>query len=398
MDFQTVMMPPGTRKETPEGYLQAQAAVGRVGVLYYARDELKGMDGLPAKKRIGVMITSQSLFDQETKDSLALKPLTLRHPGEDVTASNQKDYKVGTVGENIDRTDDEKLAARIQIEDADAVAKVKAGQLEQLSLGVYRKLEREAGTFQGDQYDYVVRLPQEVNHVALVERGRAGAGVRVFDKSGEDSEMNEDEIKQLLADELGKQQNTLVAGLASSLDAALKPFAERLDALDKKMGEGKCGSGKEEEDEGMGKKKDGKKAKTEDEIRAEVAADMATRADVLAKVKPLLTSDAYEAVKDGEISAIIRKALDGKVENLDGKSDDYLIGQLDSVSNRRAAQAQGAEDTDEHGFTKPKTKGQMLKDQGLSPGASARNVFDLRGKSFNADEYQHKQIAQAGGK
>ena len=84
----------GTRERTPEGYLKANAAIMQVGVMAYASDEL-GIAGEPHK--VDLYRGPESVFDDATLASFSGKPLTIGHPGEDVTSANYARLAVGHI-------------------------------------------------------------------------------------------------------------------------------------------------------------------------------------------------------------------------------------------------------------------------------------------------------------
>ena len=66
-----------SRQRTPEGFLRATAAVMRTGIQQYETAEL----GLPGPNRVvGVFRGAESVFADETRDSLKGKPVTMGHP------------------------------------------------------------------------------------------------------------------------------------------------------------------------------------------------------------------------------------------------------------------------------------------------------------------------------
>lgn len=83
----------------------------------------------------------------------------------------------------------------------------------ELSLGYYCKYRPEVGTHNGQRYDFV-QYDLEGNHIALVDCGRMGSGVRVFDSKTmvfDSMEINmEKKAKTLDADELRDEVSALL--------------------------------------------------------------------------------------------------------------------------------------------------------------------------------------------
>lgn len=66
--------------------------------------------------------------------------------------------------------------------DSEAIAGIESGQIEQLSAGYYYTADMTPGEYEGKAYDGVMRNIIG-NHIALVERGRAGPDVVVADQN-----------------------------------------------------------------------------------------------------------------------------------------------------------------------------------------------------------------------
>lgn len=150
---------------TDEGFLRGRAVLTNVGVFPYLmadgsiRQELRLPD---------------EVFDEESLKSLRGKPITLDHPmdGErKVNPENAKDLVVGAVGDRISQ-DGYRVAAQVSIFRNDAVSAVQNGK-RALSCGYNCEVEPTAGVWMGVRYDAIQRKIR-YNHVALVDRGRAG--------------------------------------------------------------------------------------------------------------------------------------------------------------------------------------------------------------------------------
>ena len=166
------------RERTPEGFLQATAALTRAGVQRYSSEEL----GLPGPSReVGIYRPTDTVFADETRASARMKPVTVGHPAVDVTPANYRDLAVGHLGDEAFQIDDRRLGAALTLTDAEAISRVEGGN-DQVSAGYYMSVLPECGTFDGQDYDYRMNGPMQINHVALVDQGRAGPSVRIFDE------------------------------------------------------------------------------------------------------------------------------------------------------------------------------------------------------------------------
>ena len=150
---------------------------------------------------------AEELSKPETVASFNGVPVQLRHHAEFADAP-ARETRVGATG-----TDAEwrapYLMNSLTIFDADAQKAINTGALRELSAAYHYRPEIKAGEFDGQHYDFIMRDIRG-NHLALVEEGRAGADVLVYD-SKPGAKMNRlEEIKAKLAE------------LTEEVDAALK--------------------------------------------------------------------------------------------------------------------------------------------------------------------------------
>lgn len=147
---------------TPEGYLTGRAIVTNVGVFPYIQK-----DGTVRRE----LRLPEEVFNWDSLESLKMLPLTNEHPAEAVTSDNIKQFQVGHLGSSID-TDPYHVSAPIVITDKDTIEMSKKGK-RALSCEYSVEIEDKAGVWCGVAYDAVQRNIR-YNHVALVDRGRAG--------------------------------------------------------------------------------------------------------------------------------------------------------------------------------------------------------------------------------
>ena len=156
---------------TDNGFLKLKATVGRVGVLNY-----RLADGTIRRE----LRAPEEVFHKDSLDSLAMVPLTLDHPprattGGLVAPSNAGDHVVGHTGENTFKVGDDRIGASVMVVHDRAIKAIEGG-IRQLSPGYTTRLDHTPGVWNGQAYDAVQRQIR-YNHVALVERGRAGPTV-----------------------------------------------------------------------------------------------------------------------------------------------------------------------------------------------------------------------------
>lgn len=167
-------------RRTSDGYLAVRAKAARTGVYQYAGHEVdpENKHGLRDQASVNVLRDDADVFDKRSVHSFIGKPITNDHPTEAVTASNWKDHAGGVVMGAI--RDGDHLAFDLLLTDAKAIAAVDAGKVE-LSNGYTANLA--FGDFAAaDGTKCPVKQTSILgNHVALVDRGRAGSSCRIGD-------------------------------------------------------------------------------------------------------------------------------------------------------------------------------------------------------------------------
>lgn len=182
MQFQDALTLDAPRK-LRDGYLVAQALAARAGVYDYLGSEV---DPQGAKFKpndvVKVYRPAEEVFAADSVASFFAKPITNDHPTVSVTADNWKQHTRGAVMGAKRRVIDkeEYLAFDLALMDADAISAVESGKRE-LSNGYACDLAFEDGTApDGTAYQAVQRNIRG-NHVAIVDRGRAGSQCRIGD-------------------------------------------------------------------------------------------------------------------------------------------------------------------------------------------------------------------------
>lgn len=164
----------GTRR-TADGYLVAEVRTARAGIQDYAGFEV----GKPEMSVVKVYRPADQVFAKDSLGSYAHRPVTNDHPAEAVTAETWKDVAVGQIGDEVAR-DGEFVRIPLIVMDAAAIKAIEDGKRE-LSAGYTCDLAFEAGTTpDGQTYDAIQRNIK-INHVAIVQHGRAGSQARIGD-------------------------------------------------------------------------------------------------------------------------------------------------------------------------------------------------------------------------
>ncbi|TWB61684.1 hypothetical protein FBZ98_1011029 [Rhizobium sp. ERR 922] len=174
MNFTDAVTVAGTRRRD-DGYLVADARIARTGIQTYLGSEV----GKPEMSTVRVLRPGSEVFAEDTMKSAAHRPVTNDHPPEMVTSDNWKKYAVGQTGDEV-AGEDIYIRVPLMVSDESTIKDIEAGKQE-LSAGYTCDLDFTAGkTLAGEAYDAVQRNIR-INHVAVVQRGRAGSKVRIGD-------------------------------------------------------------------------------------------------------------------------------------------------------------------------------------------------------------------------
>jgi hypothetical protein len=166
---------------TPEGYLVVRARAARTGVYDYSGVQVDpdNKHGLKDQAVVKVLRDADTVFDARAMASFVGKPVTIGHPTVAVTSDNWKDYSSGAI-HRVARDGDYFDITAI-ISDQAGIDAVNGGTRE-LSNGYTAELE--FGDFIApDGTRCPVRQSRITggNHVALVDRGRAGPECAIKD-------------------------------------------------------------------------------------------------------------------------------------------------------------------------------------------------------------------------
>lgn len=318
-----------TRSMTPEGFLLCEGvAIARTGVQLYSTDEVPFEANQAGELRIHR--NPEDVFRPETIASFEGKPVTIDHPDTFVTPANWNSLAVG-VTQNVRRgegVNDDLLIADLLITSADAIKYVNANK-PHLSAGYESDYEQgEPGL--GTQRNIVG------NHVALVERGRAGPRVAIKDQEPKPMKKSWlDRIKAAVATEDESVVRAVVRDSAEetktddawkdSVTEFMKSTSDRFKAQDE-------AEAKSKEDEEEEEKK--KKEKKETDDAGEVAviggaekvtlgtlytgdawAEVRSRAEILSPGISMPTADSVKA--PDALRAFMTKAIESAIPTHD---------------------------------------------------------------------------------
>jgi len=158
-------------ERTSSGGVRVPGAVARAGILTYRR-----ADGSTVRE----LVPPDEVGRADSLGSLRDAPVTIGHPDNGQRMVTPETYRADAVGHvsGDPRVDGDHLVAELAILDSDAIKRIDAGELVELSSGYRVMIEPTAGSWNGERYDQIQRR-REYNHVALLPEGggRAGASV-----------------------------------------------------------------------------------------------------------------------------------------------------------------------------------------------------------------------------
>jgi len=178
-----------------EGFLVVDVVIAEPGVLPYVYSDGEGGEVIQKE------LLDHSIFNAAFIESCNGCPFVLEHPqdenGEftDVTTENYSELVKGTLfNPRIDKSNG-RLIGTLKIFDPDVIDLIESRELSEVSQGYTCQILNESGTFEGEAYD-VRQTNLVMNHLALVNEGRAGDSVRVLFNSKRSNKFVLDYIKE----------------------------------------------------------------------------------------------------------------------------------------------------------------------------------------------------------
>ncbi|MDX0548535.1 DUF2213 domain-containing protein [Sinorhizobium medicae] len=320
----------GTRR-TANGYLVADVRTARTGIQLYAGHEV----GRPEMQVVTIYRPEEQVFDKASLGSYAHKPVTNDHPDEAVTADNWKALSVGQIGDEVAR-EGEFVRIPLIVMDAAAIKAIDEGKRE-LSAGYTCDLAWEPGTTPaGEKYD-AIQKDIRINHVAIVQRGRAGSEARIGDGAGKwgvspvntqiaDERIPKMDLRKILVDgltvETTDQGAQAITKLQKDLESSAAKFADAEKAHQTALAA-----------------KDAEMAKKDAEIDAlkgKILSDadldkrVQARADLITKAHTIAKDVKTEGLSDAAIrkAVVVAKLGDAAVAD---KSEAYIDARFDML-------------------------------------------------------------------
>jgi hypothetical protein len=261
------------REFTKQGYLRAPARVARTGVQHYYAVEL-GLHDREPTERVGVLRDEKEVFATDSLNSYRDVDITNNHPDAFIDAHSYKDLAVGNIS-GAPTPEGDYVRADLIIRDKATIDAIESGKV-QVSAGYDANYERKDGVHDGVPYQFIQRHIR-VNHVALVDKARAGASARIYDG---DTAMHKLQIGDAEIEVTSKEQ--LDAGL-EALKTLDKDDGDKPDFLEKKKD--KKDKDKKESDDSAAVEA------TRDALSSELEAARSTIRDL----EDQLTADSFDA-------------------------------------------------------------------------------------------------------
>lgn len=200
--------------KTPEGYLICyDVNIARIGSQDYLGSELGTDDDV-----ISVNRTADEVFKPSTVASFEGKPFTNEHPYKLLDVNDTAIYEKGHV-QNVRVSDDKTyLVADIMVKDVQTIRDIENGKRE-LSAGYECDCIKDEN---GNWYQCNIIG----NHVALVDKGRAGAKVRINDNEWKEQDHPRDKDGKFTSGGGSKSSLNLSSDDKRGIDIALTMFAQ----------------------------------------------------------------------------------------------------------------------------------------------------------------------------
>lgn len=334
----------GAIKETKEGYLVATARVARTGTQIYLARELGDIAiaaGFAPDSPVRVYRSPEEVFHKDSLASITRVPVTIDHPGEDVSAANWGSLSVGDVGDAY-ATEPEWVVVNPMIKDAAAVQAARTTH-RQISMGYDAQVVKARDGIDADFEVKTIRY----NHLALVPSARAGHKARIGDSWGA-SPIDDSQPGGMPKTEGGLKMpdlKTLVLGdsavQVAVADAAVIEKFKTDTAQALKDAEAKHATMLAEKDEQIGKLK-ADLVKAQDAAKIDVDALVAARADLLGKIKAIDASIDTAGKSDAELrkAAVAAKLGDAMVKDA---SEAEITGMFKAIATAAASTSQVAD-------------------------------------------------------
>jgi len=330
---------------TDEGYLRVKARIARTGIQSYT--DANG--GIRLEYRPEEEVAADAALD-----SFREKCVTKEHPPVLLDASNTKDYAVGFTSADVSYSEGF-VESTLTVTDKETIDEIMRGNVREVSCGYKVDYSPEPGiTSDGQHYDGIQKNIRG-NHVAIVNRARGGAQVRLMLDSA-DAAVNDlfnHSTGVIMAANIAfdgvsfEADPALAAAISAERDDAKGSYAdmkrkyedamaeaskmkEEMDAMQKEM-KGKCDSAEGRAD-ALAEEVESLKTDLEAAKQVNVDSLVEERIALIDKARTSLDSAFDFAGKSArEIMEASIKAVRGDAD-LSERSDDYVTAMFDTLA------------------------------------------------------------------
>lgn len=307
------------REFTDEGFLRVPGKVARTGIQQYLACEL-GLDGDP-NRIINVYRPEEEVFSDDSLASFDGVDITLQHPDTLVDSNNYSRVSKGVVRGSGTRTDDNFVQCNLLIKAKDTVDAVLSGTCE-LSAGYTATYDDTPGTApDGTPYQFK-QTNIRINHVAVVDRARAGSNARIFD-----NKTTGDRAMHQITTDTGRVLEVADAAVADAFDRLQKRVNDA--EATAKSAQASLDASQAKVDDLAGKLENAVKASSDEAIKARVEeiAQVQTKARKIAG-----DSFACDSINATEIMRAALVAAKPKRDFTD-KSPEYIQAAFDMAAD-----------------------------------------------------------------
>ena len=330
---------------TDEGYLRVKARIARTGIQSYT--DANG--GIRLEYRPEEEVAADAALD-----SFREKCVTKEHPPVLLDASNTKDYAVGFTSADVSYSEGF-VESTLTVTDKETIDEIMRGNVREVSCGYKVDYSPEPGiTPDGQHYDGIQKNIRG-NHVAIVNRARGGAQVRLMLDSADAA------VNVLIPHQRGvimaaniafdgvsfEADPALAAAISAERDDAKGSYAdmkrkyedamaeaskvkEEMDAMGKEM-KGKCDSAEGRAD-ALAEEVESLKASLESAQLVNVDSLVEERIALIDKARTSLDSAFdFAGLSAREIMEASIKAVRGDAD-LSERSDDYVTAMFDTLA------------------------------------------------------------------
>jgi len=221
---------PTARHLTDSGQMIVPCAFARTGAQNYTAGQL-GLQDVASDKVVTVMRDEADVFDSASLSSFRSVPVTIGHPKTEqglplsVSSENSAELQVGVL-EGMPTRDEDTLTGTLVIARQDAIDLIEDGTKE-LSAGYTCDLE-VVDVEGSDSIIYQRNI--RANHIAIVERGRAGSMCSIAD---EDTMDTTNETPEVIIDEVEVTTEEATAdAVVSDVEVIVSPDTVEDEAVD----------------------------------------------------------------------------------------------------------------------------------------------------------------------